>query len=77
MFQYRISEFSKKATIETQLTPQHKGLAFKFDKEKFAEALVNECVKIVENTKSNTGQLSSEEALNTAITNIKQYFGIA
>jgi len=72
----RIKELIAQATSIQGPTP-YNPLTFEvFDKEKFAELLIQECCGVINAAKPGVDQLPPEVALDMAAKNVKAYFGV-
>ena len=75
----RIRLLAEQATTYIEPVPGHSGEGWIFDKEKFAELIVRECAKVIDELEDavviyrlggeNTGEISKSEL-------IKQHFGV-
>ena len=74
----RIQEFAEQATSTQGPTP-YNPLTFEvFDKEKFAELIVRECVELVSANRDLAIEdgWNVDEAMSTAINDIEEHFGV-
>lgn len=66
----RIRELSKQATTYIEPTP-NSGEGWIFDKEKFAESLIEECIQVLKNT-----GYPNAHGNCVGVEELKQHFGI-
>jgi hypothetical protein len=75
----RIRELAEQATSHMPGHPPYDGLTFDvFDKEKFAELIVRECVELVSANRDLAIEdgWNVDEAMSTAINDIEEHFGV-
>jgi hypothetical protein len=75
----RIRQLAEQATSHMPGHPPYDGLTFDvFDKEKFAELIVRECVELVSANRDLAIEdgWNVDEAMSTAINDIEEHFGV-
>jgi len=84
MMNERIRQLAEQATTYIEPVPGHSGEGWIFDKEKFAQLIVAECIDIVKPTQhhavwaqSYLGGVDGLELLDSKVKEIKQHFGVA
>lgn len=72
----RIQELAEQATTYIEPVPGHSGEGWIFDKEKFAELIVEECARIVPNTDLGDVDGGDSAVLRAASKQIREHFGV-